>query len=142
MRRIDKRTNIEQANLMLENSYLKSKGLLTKKINENMFGNLFGKKDNTPTEISDEEIKQQLVNLANAERTLVQFGKPSNPKNTDEITYTDLNNTKIKDDFTPYYQAMKDLLSKNNNITVKDTYNNKTFNFELQGDTIMTTKLK
>lgn len=28
MRRIDKRTNIEQANLMLENSYLKRKGLL------------------------------------------------------------------------------------------------------------------
>jgi hypothetical protein len=115
---------------------------LSRKVDEGMFGNLFGKKDNTIKQLSDEEIKQQLVNLANSERTLIQFGKQSNPKNTDEVTYTDLNDTKIKDDFTPYYQAMKNFLSKNNNITVNDTYNNKTFNFQLQGDTIMATKTK
>jgi hypothetical protein len=114
-------------------------GIITENtINEGLF-DMFHKKEITAT---DKETEQRLVDLANSERYLVSINKPSDPDNTDKVTYTNLSDTSIKDDFTQYYPSMKDFLVKNNNeVTLDDTYNNKKFNFKLEGDTLIATRL-
>jgi hypothetical protein len=114
-------------------------GIITENtINEGLF-DMFHKKEITAT---DKETEQRLVDLANSERYLISINKPSDPDNTDKVTYTNLSDTSIKDDFTQYYPSMKDFLVKNNNeVTLDDTYNNKKFNFKLEGDTLIATKL-
>ena len=92
--------------------------------------------------ISDEDIEKELIMLANAERFLVDRKKPSNPKNTDEVTYTDLSDTRFKDDFTKYYDDIKRYMNDNDeDVTLVDHYNKKKFNFKLKGDKLKITKL-
>jgi hypothetical protein len=87
-------------------------------------------------------VEQNLINLANAERFLVDWGKPSNPDNTDEVTYTDLSDMSVKDDFTIHYDRMIEYLNENDNeVTLFDNYNYKKFRFELDGDKLIITKL-
>jgi hypothetical protein len=114
-------------------------GIITENtINEGLF-DMFRKKEITTT---DKETEQRLIDLANSERYLISINKPSDPDNTDKVTYTDLNDTSIKDDFTQYYPSMKDFLVRNNNeVTLDDTYNNKKFNFKLEGNTLIATRL-
>jgi len=114
-------------------------GIITENtVNEGLF-DMLRKKEITTT---DKEIEQRLVDLANSERYLVSINKPSDPDNTDKVTYTDLSDTSVKDDFTRYYSSMKDFVIKNNNdVTLDDTYNRKKFNFKLEGDTLIATRL-
>jgi hypothetical protein len=114
-------------------------GIITENtINEGLF-DMFRKKEITTT---DKETEQRLIDLANSERYLISINKPSDPDNTDKVTYTDLSDTSIKDDFTQYYPSMKDFLVRNNNeVTLDDTYNNKKFNFKLEGNTLIATRL-
>jgi hypothetical protein len=92
--------------------------------------------------ISDEDIEKELIMLANAERFLVKRNKPSNPKNTDEVTYTDLSDTSIKDDFTKYYDDMKKYMKDNDEeVTLVDHQNKKKFKFKLTGNKLKATKL-
>lgn len=96
--------------------------------------------ENDTQELSS--VEQNLINLANAERFLVDFGKSSNPDNTDEVTYTDLSDVSVKDDFTIHYDRMIEYLNDNDNeVTLFDNYNNKKFRFELDGDKLIITKL-
>jgi len=112
--------------------------LFKEHVNEGVF-DWFQKKSSN---LTDEEIEQKLCGLANSERVLVEYGKSPNPENTDKLTYTDLSDTSISDDFTPYYQEMKNYLIKNGNeITLKDEYNRKEFIFELDGDTLISKKI-
>jgi len=94
----------------------------------------------TATE-EDAKAKEILPQLANAERTLVQLGKNTNPNNTDEVTYTDLSDTSVKDDFTPFYKSIIDYLKKNDEVTIYDKANNKTYKFKLDGNTLVSTKV-
>ncbi len=114
-------------------------GIITENtINEGLF-DMFRKKEITTT---DKETEQRLIDLANSERYLISINKPSDPDNTDKVTYTDLSDTSIKDDFIQYYPSMKDFLVRNNNeVTLDDTYNNKKFNFKLEGNTLIATRL-
>lgn len=114
-------------------------GIITENtVDEGLF-DMFSKKEITTT---DKETEQRLIDLANSERYLVSINKPSDPDNTDKVTYTDLSDTSIKDDFTRYYSSMKDFVIKNNNdITLDDTANRKKFNFKLEGDTLIATRL-
>ena len=114
-------------------------GIITENtVDEGLF-DMFRKKDIITT---DKDIEQQLINLANSERYLVSINKPSDPDNTDKVTYTNLSDTSVKDDFTRYYPSMKDFVIKNNNdITLDDTANRKKFNFKLEGNTLIATRL-
>lgn len=94
------------------------------------------------TNLTDEQIEQKLCGLANSERVLVEYGKSPNPQNTDKVTYTDLSDTSIEDDFTPYYSLMKDyLIKKSNKVRIKDIYNRKEYEFELNDNIVVATKI-
>jgi hypothetical protein len=93
--------------------------------------------------ISSEKIEQELIDLANAERFLVDWGKPSHRENTSKITYTDLSDTTIKDDFTKYYDDMKTYLNSNDNMVVlNDFYNKRKFEFQLIDNILKITKIE
>ena len=88
---------------------------------------------------TEEDVKGILPQLANAERTMIQLGKSTNPNNTNEVTYTDLSDVSVKDDFTPFYKSIADYLKRNDSVTVYDKANNKTYNFKLDGNTLVST---
>jgi hypothetical protein len=88
---------------------------------------------------TEEDVKGILPQLANAERTMIQLGKSTNPNNTNEVTYTDLSDVSVKDDFTPFYKSIINYLKKNDEVTVYDKANNKTYNFKLDGNTLVST---
>jgi hypothetical protein len=87
----------------------------------------------------DIKAKEIMPQLANAERTMIQLGRSTNPNNTDEVTYTDLSDVSVKDDFTPFYKSITDYLKRNDSVTVYDKANNKTYNFKLDGNTLVST---
>jgi hypothetical protein len=87
----------------------------------------------------DIKAKEIMTQLANAERTMIQLGRSKNPNNTDEVTYTDLSDVSVKDDFTPFYKSITDYLKKNNEVTIYDKANNKTYRFNLDGNTLVST---
>lgn len=87
----------------------------------------------------DIKAKEILPQLANAERTMIQLGRTTNPNNTNEVTYTDLSDVSVKDDFTPFYKSIIDYLKKNNEVTIYDKANNKTYKFNLDGNILVST---